>query len=305
MDEAYQLELSITKVKDIFSKNLADQLNLIKVTAPLFLKENTGLNDNLNGVETPVKFMTKNNQKFEVIHSLAKWKRCALKKYDIKVGHGIYTNMIAIRKDEDIDDIHSYYVDQWDWEKHITPEQRNINYLKQTVLKIFKAMQDTENDIIKYNPSISKKLPEDLFFITSQELEDKYPLLSSKEREHAIAKEKKAVFIMNIGKKLKSGKVHDFRAPDYDDWDLNGDIIVYDATRDKSLELSSMGIRVDANSMVKQLNDSNCNDRMSLPFHKKIINKELPCSIGGGIGQSRLCMFLLEQDNICKVQPFV
>lgn len=305
MTSKYQTLMDIHTVKQTFSTELADRLELIPVPAPLFVSKSSGLNDNLNGVERPVKFLTKQGDDLEVVHSLAKWKRYALGKFEIEPGHGILTDMRAIRRDEDLDAIHSYYVDQWDWEKCILKEQRSLDFLKETVTKIFDALKTTEDVILEKNPRLTRKLPDKVTFISSQELEDAYPELSPSERENVVAKEYGAVFIIGIGKKLDSGERHDLRAPDYDDWDLNGDLIVYNPVSDSSLELSSMGIRVDKNSLIKQLKECDCTDRLELPFHKKIISEELPFSIGGGIGQSRVCMFMLEKEHIAEVHSSV
>lgn len=305
MTSKYQTLTDIHTVKQTFSTELADRLELIPVPAPLFVSKSSGLNDNLNGVERPVKFLTKQGDDLEVVHSLAKWKRYALGKFEIEPGHGIITDMRAIRRDEDLDAIHSYYVDQWDWEKCILKEQRSLDFLKETVTKIFDALKTTEDVILEKNPRLTRKLPDKVTFISSQGLEDAYPELSPSERENVVAKEYGAVFIIGIGKKLDSGERHDLRAPDYDDWDLNGDLIVYNPVSDSSLELSSMGIRVDKNSLIKQLKECDCTDRLELPFHKKIISEELPFSIGGGIGQSRVCMFMLEKEHIAEVHSSV
>lgn len=305
MASKYQTLKDIQIVKRTFSTELADKLSLIPVPAPLFVTKDSGLNDNLNGVERPVKFLTKQGDDLEVVHSLAKWKRYALGEFEIDPGNGIMTDMRAIRRDEDLDAIHSYYVDQWDWEKHILKEQRSLDFLKENVIEIFNALKATEDLVLEKNPQLTRKLPENITFISSQELEDTYPSLSSAERENVIAKKYGAVFITGIGKKLSSGDRHDLRAPDYDDWDLNGDLIVYNPISDRSLELSSMGIRVDKASLIKQLAECDCSERLELPFHKKIISEELPYSIGGGIGQSRVCMFMLEKKHIAEVQPSV
>lgn len=305
MTSKYQTLKDIQAVKQTFSTELANNLSLIPVPAPLFVTKDSGLNDNLNGVERPVKFLTKQGDDLEVVHSLAKWKRYALGEFEIDPGHGIVTDMRAIRRDEDLDAIHSYYVDQWDWEKCILKEQRSLDFLKENVIKIFNALKATEDAMLKKNPQLMRKLPEDITFVSSQELEDAYPALSPAEREDVVAKKYGAIFITGIGKKLNSGKRHDLRAPDYDDWDLNGDLIVYNPVSGHSLELSSMGIRVDKKSLIKQLAECDCSERLELPFHKKIINEELPYSIGGGIGQSRVCMFMLEKEHIAEVHPSV
>lgn len=300
-------QIAIKKIKDFFQQELAYGLSLRRVTAPLFVKPESGLNDNLNGVERTVSFTLKDmdEQTVEIVQSLAKWKRMALGKYHIAPGRGIYTDMNAIRRDEDFDNIHSVYVDQWDWEKSIEKEDRTEYYLKETVTTIYNAMKNLGDYVNRLYRDLQTELPNEIFFVTTQELEDLYPQLSSKEREHAIAKEKKAVFIMKIGGKLNSGQKHDGRAPDYDDWELNGDIILWDEVLEIGLELSSMGIRVDEEAMERQLSLANALDRKELPFHKAILNKELPYSIGGGIGQSRLCMFFLRKAHIGEVQVSV
>lgn len=297
-----QTEVAIKKVKDFFERDLAIGLNLTRVSAPLFVSHESGLNDNLNGVERPVSFDTQAGTDLEIVHSLAKWKRVALKNYGFKVGEGLYTDMIAIRRDEETDNIHSMYVDQWDWERIITKEQRTIEALKKTVKIIYNTLKHTENYIAYEYDFIGNMLPEHIFFITTQELEDMYPALTPKEREYEIAKEHGAVFIMQIGGALKSGKIHDGRAPDYDDWSLNGDIIVYYPVLDIALELSSMGIRVDEEALERQLKIRNCEDRKELDYHKALLNGELPYTIGGGIGQSRMCMYFLRKAHIGEVQ---
>ena len=298
-----QTEVAIKKVKDFFERDLAIQLNLTRVSAPLFVDKESGLNDNLNGVERPVAFdikgMAGNN---EIVQSLAKWKRVALKQYGFLPGEGLYTDMNAIRRDEDTDNIHSVFVDQWDWEKVITAEQRCFDVLKRAVKQIYTSLLHTEIYIAYDYPFLGRLLPEKITFITSQELEDEYPDLTPKEREYAAVKKYGAVFLMQIGGKLKSGNKHDGRAPDYDDWSLNGDIIVYYPVLDIALELSSMGIRVDAETLKAQLELSGCEDRASLPFHKALLNDELPLTMGGGIGQSRMCMFFLRKAHIGEVQ---
>lgn len=301
-----ETEQAIKYIKDYFEKDLALKLKLTRVSAPLFVRTKTGLNDNLNGVERPVSFDIKNDlDSVEIVHSLAKWKRSALKRYGFQVGEGLYTDMNAIRRDEDLDNLHSIYVDQWDWEKNIAYSDRNEEVLKETVRIIYQVMKDTEQFIFKKYRLLKPVLPQDIFFITSQELEDMYPNLTPKEREDAICLEKKAVFIMQIGDLLKSNQKHDGRAPDYDDWKLNGDILVYNPILKRSFELSSMGIRVDEKSMLEQLTKSNCLDRLDFPFHKAIMNQELPYSMGGGIGQSRLCMFYLQKAHIGEVQASI
>ena len=297
-----QTEVAIKKVKDFFERDLAIGLNLTRVSAPLFVSPESGLNDNLNGVERPVSFDTYSAGDLEIVHSLAKWKRVALKSYGFKVGEGLYTDMIAIRRDEETDNIHSMYVDQWDWEKIITKEQRTEEVLKKTVKIIYNTLKHTENYIAYEYDFIGNMLPEHITFVTTQELEDMYPDLTAKEREHEIAKKHGAVFIMQIGGALKSGKIHDGRAPDYDDWTLNGDIIVYYPVLDIALELSSMGIRVDEEALERQLKIRGCEDRRELDYHKALLNGELPYTIGGGIGQSRMCMYFLRKAHIGEVQ---
>lgn len=302
--DLFETEVAIKKVKDFFERALAYELNLTRVSAPLYVRKSSGLNDDLSGVERPVKFDTHwdRNEEYQIIHSLAKWKRMALKRYKFPVHTGLYTDMNAIRRDEDLDNIHSMYVDQWDWELIINKEERTTETLKAIVKDIYKALRKTEEFINREYPVFSTKLPEDIFFITSQELEDAYPELTAKERENEICRVHKAVFISQIGKTLRSGKKHDGRAPDYDDWELNGDIILNYNPLGIGLELSSMGIRVDEDSLVKQLEIAGCEDRKELDYHKRLINKELPYTIGGGIGQSRICMFFLDKLHIGEVQ---
>lgn len=300
----YDTQIGIKTVKDFFQNSLSKNLNLLRVTAPLFVKPESGLNDNLNGFERPVSFGIKehNDEEAEIVHSLAKWKRYALKKYGFSKNEGLYTDMNAIRRDEDTDNTHSIYVDQWDWEKIISKEERNLDTLKLTVKSIYKALKNTEKYMAIQYDYIEEILPKEIFFITSQELLDMYPDKTPKEREYLICKEKGAVFLMQIGGKLSNGDIHDGRAPDYDDWALNGDILVYYPVLDIALELSSMGIRVDENSLLNQLEIANCIERKNMPFQKAILDKELPYTIGGGIGQSRLCMFFLRKAHICEVQ---
>jgi len=300
-------EVAIKQVKDYFENELAKELNLTRVSAPLFVKPETGLNDNLNGTERPVSFDVKGigGDTVEVVHSLAKWKRMALKRYGFAAGEGLYTDMNAIRRDEDLDNLHSVYVDQWDWERIIQKSERTEDTLKQIVNKIFSVFKRTEDYLVKLYPDLQRYLPEDIFFVTTQELEDMYPTLSTKERENTLAREKKAIFIMKIGDLLNSGIKHDGRAPDYDDWSLNGDIVFYYPVLDMAFEVSSMGIRVDEDSLVAQLKKAGCEDRKNFKFHKDLINKELPYTIGGGIGQSRLCMFFLGKAHIGEVQASV
>ena len=300
----HDTQVGIKTVKDFFQKTLSDRLNLLRVSAPLFVDPSSGLNDNLNGVERPVTFDIKESpdQKAEIVHSLAKWKRYALKKYGFAHGEGLYTDMVAIRRDEDTDNIHSIYVDQWDWEKIITREERNVDTLKDVVRTVYSALKKTEKYMAIQYDYIEEILPKDIFFITSQELEDRYPDLTPKEREYTITKEKGAVFIMQIGGVLASGERQDGRSPDYDDWSLNGDLIVYYPVLDIALELSSMGIRVNADALRAQLKECGCQSRVKLPFQKSILNGTLPQTIGGGIGQSRICMFFLRKAHIGEVQ---
>lgn len=298
-----ETQIAIKFVKDSFQKELVKQLNLLRVTAPLFVLEKTGLNDDLSGAEKPVNFYIPSvDNTAEIVHSLAKWKRMALGKYNFAVDSGLYTDMNAIRKDEDLDFYHSLYVDQWDWERVILPNQRTYSYLKKIVRKIYKAIYKLEQKVsIKY-PELKQELPKDIYFISSKELEAKYPNLSRKEREDAICREKKAVFLYQIGWDLKDKKPHDNRAADYDDWKLNGDILLYYSLYDMSFELSSMGIRVDKESLVKQLKKKNETYKLENDFCKAIIEEKLPLTIGGGIGQSRLCMFMLKKAHIGEVQ---
>ena len=300
----HDTQVAIKTVKDFFQQTLSSRLNLLRVSAPLFVTPTSGLNDNLNGVERPVSFgiREQNESTAEIVHSLAKWKRYALKEYGFSHGEGLYTDMNAIRRDEDTDNIHSIYVDQWDWEKIISHEERTADTLKEVVRTIYKVLKKTEKYMAIQYDYIEEILPKDIFFITSQELEDLYPDCTPKEREYRIVKEKGAVFIMQIGGVLTSGQRHDGRAPDYDDWALNGDIIVYYPVLDIALELSSMGIRVDEESLLRQLEIAGCPERASLPFQKAILEKKLPYTIGGGIGQSRICMFYLRKAHIGEVQ---
>lgn len=298
-----QTQQAIKDLKDFFEDRLGEVLKLTRVSSPLFVLPQTGTNDNLNGVEKAVSFDVPDmGKKAEIVQSLAKWKRVALKKYGFSVGRGIYTDMNAIRKDEELDNIHSIYVDQWDWEVIIEKEDRNLKTLKEIVNKIYSVFKETEERVHEIYPEIKKSLPDKITFITSQELLDMYPGLTSKEREDAIVREKGAVFIMQIGKELTNGEKHDGRSPDYDDWDLNGDILFYNPVLDNAIELSSMGIRVDEESLNKQLNASDCNDRRELDYHKSLLNGELPYTIGGGIGQSRICMYFLNKAHIGEVQ---
>ncbi|NLJ98788.1 MAG: aspartate--ammonia ligase [Tissierellia bacterium] len=301
-----ETQIAIKIIKDYFERGLADKLNLIRVSAPLFVKPETGLNDNLSGVEKPVSFnMTKYGKRIEIVQSLAKWKRMALKWYDFKAGEGIYADMDAIRPDEILDPTHSIYVDQWDWEKIILKEDRNEKYLKNVVETIYEVFKGTEKKINTKYPFLKYKLPDKIKFITTQELEDMYPNHKPEEREHLICKEYKAVFLMKIGGKLKSGKPHDGRSPDYDDWELNGDILFWNPVLKEALELSSMGIRVDKKALERQLKEAKEEERMKLPYHKMLLENKLPLTIGGGIGQSRICMFFLEKRHIGEVQASV
>jgi len=300
----YETQVAIKTVKDFFQTLLAERLHLLRVSAPLFVAPESGLNDNLNGVERPVSFDIKyqDGREAEIVHSLAKWKRYALKKYGFSVGEGLYTDMSAIRRDEITDNIHSIYVDQWDWEKIISKEERSLDTLKETVREVYKVLRKTEKFMAIDYDYIEEILPRDIFFITTSELEEMFPHNTPKEREYYISKEKGAVCIMQIGDKLKNGEPHDGRAPDYDDWALNADIIVYYPVLDIALELSSMGIRVDEKSLAEQLQKAGCTERASLPFHQAVLNGDLPYTIGGGIGQSRICMFFLRKAHIGEVQ---
>lgn len=292
---------AIDECKKHFESQLEVRLGLTKVQSPIFVKTSTGLQDKLTGVEKAVSFK-KGEEKFEVVHSLAKWKRVSLGKYTIPMYEGIYTDMKAIRKDEVVDRIHSLYVEQWDWEKVIDKQDRTIDYLKDTVKSIYKAIRQTSVFMKKKYHYLTLDLPKTIYFITSQDLEDMYPDKTPIEREQLIGKEKKAVFIIGIGDKLKSGVVHDKRSPDYDDWKLDGDLLIYDKVIDKTIEISSMGIRVDETSLKEQLEKSKCMDKIEFPYHQKILKKELPYTIGGGIGQSRILMLILEKEHIAEVQ---
>ncbi|GFI40048.1 aspartate--ammonia ligase [Thomasclavelia cocleata] len=302
-----QTQEAIKYIRDTFQKEIGRALQLSRISAPLFVQKSSGLNDNLNGVESPVSFQISEmpGEQIEVVHSLAKWKRMALKKYGFKMHEGLYTNMNAIRKDEEVDNLHSYYVDQWDWEKIISKSERNEETLKRHVLKIFKVIKHMEHEVWYKYPQAVNRLPDKIHFFTSQELEDRYPELTPNERETAMCKEYGCIFVMGVGKKLKSGIKHDGRAPDYDDWDLNGDILFWFEPLKCALEISSMGIRVDEDALVSQLEAENCLDRLQLPYHKQILNKELPYTIGGGIGQSRLCMLLLKKAHVGEVQASI
>ena len=311
-----QTELAIKKIKDFFLNSLSTELRLRRVTAPLFVLRGLGLNDDLNGVERPVSFPIKcmDESVAEVVHSLAKWKRVTLAEYEVKPGFGIVTDMNAIRADEDLDNIHSLYVDQWDWERVMTAEERNVAFLKKIVNKIYSAILRTEFYICETYPQLRPYLPEDVFFIHSEQLRQMYPDLTAKEREDAICKEYGAVFIMGIGGELGDGKVHDQRAPDYDDWStpnedgfcgLNGDLLIWYPVLNRSIELSSMGIRVDKEALLRQLALQGKEDRKELYFHRRLLQDKLPLSIGGGIGQSRLCMILLHKAHIGETQSSI
>ncbi len=311
-----QTEHAITVVKDSFQTFLSSELRLRRVTAPLFVLKGTGLNDDLNGIEKPVTFPVKgiNNQEVEVVHSLAKWKRMMLADYDIETGYGLYTDMNAIRPEETLDNTHSIYVDQWDWERHIRPRERNLDYLKMVVKRIYEVMKRTEFVVFEKYPHIKPTLPDEITFFHSEELLDMFKGLNPKEREDAITKKHGAVFIIGIGGKLQNGEIHDGRAPDYDDWStptingykgLNGDILLWNPILKKAFEISSMGIRVDAETLQRQLKERGAEKRLELMFHKRLINGELPLSIGGGIGQSRLCMFFLRKAHIGEIQASI
>ena len=302
-----ETEIAIKEIKDFFERELAKGLNLTRISAPLFVDRDSGLNDNLNGSERPVSFDIKEvpDKTYEVVHSLAKWKRMALKRYGFSEGEGLYTDMNAIRRDEDTDNLHSLYVDQWDWEKVITRADRTMDFLYAIVRDIYAVFKRTEEFVCARYPYTGKFLPEEISFISSQELEDLYPDLSSSERETVYAKEKGAIFITQIGGALRSGQRHDGRAPDYDDWTLNGDIIFDCPLLGRSIELSSMGIRVDKDALARQLALAACPERAALPFQKSLLSGELPLTVGGGIGQSRLCMFFLRKAHVGEVQSSV
>ena len=297
-------EIAIKYVKDLFERRLAHHLNLMRISAPLYVRKSSGLNDDLNGVERPVGFDIKEikDEDIEIVHSLAKWKRMALKRYQMSIGKGIYTDMNAIRRDEVLDNLHSSYVDQWDWEKIIDDQNRTMDFLKMTVKNIMKALKETEKELDIVFENLEPFVQEDVYFITSQELEDRYPDLTPKQREYEITKQHQTVFIMQIGDVLKSGERHDGRAPDYDDWSLNGDILLYYPILDCPIEISSMGIRVNKESLQSQLKKAGCEERLQLPFHQMLMNDELPLTIGGGIGQSRICLILLNKAHIGEVQ---
>ena len=312
-----QTEIGIKQIKDFFQQNISSELRLRRVTAPLFVLKGTGINDDLSGVERAVSFPIKDlgDQQAEVVHSLAKWKRVTLADYHVKPGYGIYTDMNAIRADEELDNLHSLYVDQWDWERVITPEQRTVAFLKNIVTRIYSAMCRTEYMVCESYPQIKPFLPQDIFFIHAEELLQRYPDKSPKEREDLICKEYGAVFIIGIGCKLSNGEPHDLRAPDYDDWStvdsetglpgLNGDLLIWNDVLGRAVELSSMGIRVDKEAMLRQLALTGKEDRLQLYFHKRMMNDELPLCIGGGIGQSRLCMFYLKKGHIGEIQSSI
>ena len=302
-----ETQIAIKQVKDFFQRELAAELNLKRVSALLFVSPESGLNDNLNGVERPVSFGVKeqDDKPFEIVHSLAKWKRLALKRYNFNVGEGLYTDMNAIRRDEDTDNIHSIFVDQWDWEKIIPEDERNEQTLRDTVKAVYEALRVTEKYVANKYDYVECFLPEEITFITTQELVDLYPGMSAKEREYEIVKKYGAVFLMQIGDILSNGEKHDGRAPDYDDWKLNGDILVYYPVLDIALELSSMGIRVNAESLAEQLKKAGCEERAKLPFQKALLEGKLPQTIGGGIGQSRICMFFLRKAHIGEIQVSV
>ena len=302
-----ETQRAIKLVRDIFQSNLTGSLNLQRISAPLFVRPETGLNDNLNGVERPVSFDVPaiGGATCEIVHSLAKWKRMSLGRFGFLPGEGLYTDMNAIRRDEEFDNLHSMYVDQWDWCRVIEKKDRNMTTLQDTVKKIYEAIKDTQKKVCTAYPDIENNLPEEITFVTTQELLDMYPDLTAKERENKLLREKKAVFLMQIGGKLSNGEKQDGRAPDYDDWSLNGDIIVYYPVLDIAFELSSMGIRVDEDTLVSQCKEAGAEDRLKLEFHKAILEKKLPYTIGGGIGQSRLCMFMLGKAHIGEVQSSV
>lgn len=302
----HDTQVAIKTVKDFFQQRLSQKLNLLRVSAPIFVSPSSGLNDNLNGVERPVSFDIKGqDENAEIVHSLAKWKRYALKKYGFAHGEGLYTDMVAIRRDEDLDNIHSVYVDQWDWEKIISKEERTMETLINTVRSIYSVLRKTEKYMAVQYDYIEEILPKEIAFVSTQELVDMYPDLTPKEREYKIVKEKGAVFLMQVGKTLSNGERHDGRAPDYDDWELNGDIIVYYPVLDIALELSSMGIRVDEDALRRQLKEAGCEERAEMDFQKALLNGKLPYTVGGGIGQSRICMFYLRKAHIGEVQSSI
>ena len=305
--DVHETQIAIKEVKDVFERALAGELNLTRVSAPLFVRKESGLNDNLNGVERPVSFGIKeqNDKEVEIVQSLAKWKRFALKDYGFSSGEGLYADMCAIRRDEDTDNLHSIYVDQWDWEAIIEKSERNTETLKDKVRHVYAALRKTEKKLHERYDFLTNKLPEDIAFISSEELLSLYPDKTPKEREYIYAKEHGAIFISQIGGVLSNGEKHDGRAPDYDDWKLNGDIIVYYPVLDCALELSSMGIRVDELSLEEQLKICGCEERAGLPFQRSLLWGELPYTVGGGIGQSRICMYFLEKAHIGEVQSSI
>ena len=296
---------AIKYIRDTFQKELGKEMNLERISAPLFVEQSSGLNDDLDGTERPVSFDLLEMPEDPVVHSLAKWKRMALHEYGFQPGEGLYTNMNAIRRDEELDNLHSVYVDQWDWEKVITKEERNLETLKDTVRLIFKIIKHMQHEVWYKYPNAVKHLPKDIFFITSQELLDLYPDKTPKERENLITKEHGCVFLMKIGEKLSNGEPHDGRAPDYDDWQLNGDILFWFENLQCALEISSMGIRVDEKALEEQLQKAGCEERRHLLYHQMLLNGELPYTIGGGIGQSRLCMLLLDRAHVGEVQASI
>ncbi|MBQ5799586.1 MAG: aspartate--ammonia ligase [Oscillospiraceae bacterium] len=300
--DVYEMQRAIEFIKSNFQMNLSSALNLRRVSAPLFVADDSGLNDDLNGFERAVTFDVPDiGKNAQIVHSLAKWKRLALKRYKFNIGKGLFTDMDAVRRDEELDNIHSIYVDQWDWEKVIDAEDRNVSYLKRTVRDIASAIAETSSALNVAFPSLRVKLPREVFFLTTQELENMYPDLTPKQREDAICREHGVVFLMQIGKVLKSGNKHDGRAPDYDDWDLNGDLLYWNDVLGRAFEISSMGIRVDPESLDRQLTISGCDQRRNYPFHKMLLAGELPLTMGGGIGQSRLCMLMIGTAHIGEV----
>lgn len=300
-----ETQKGIKKIKDFFQIELAKELNLLRVSAPILVASDSGLNDNLSGVERPVNFDLLSGQTVQIVHSLAKWKRKALKDYGFSIGEGLYTDMNAIRRDEELSNIHSIYVDQWDWEKVISQENRTLDHLYSIVEQIYSVLLKTEDMILRTYPQLTKKLPDKIKFISAQELEDLYPNLTPKQREDEICQKYGAVFISQVGKILSSGKPHDLRAPDYDDWELNGDILIYNPVLKRAFEISSMGIRVDQKALIHQLEVTNTMNRLQLPYHQDLMNGLYPFTIGGGIGQSRLCMFFLEKMHIGEVQSSI
>ena len=304
--ELVETQVAIKAAKDTFEARLASALGLTRVSAPLFVRPETGLNDDLNGVERPVQFdIPAISGEVQIVQSLAKWKRMALRDYGFAPGTGLYTDMNAIRRDEELDNLHSVYVDQWDWEKVITPDQRSADYLRAAVKEIWQAFVETQEELCRRFSPLTPVVPREIAFATAQELEDRWPEKTPRQREDAIARERGAVFLMGIGGKLRSGRPHDGRAPDYDDWSLNGDILVWYPLLDRAVELSSMGIRVDAAALERQLAERGCPQRRELPFHKALLEGRLPLTMGGGIGQSRICMVLLEKAHIGEVQASV